>query len=310
MTPDLESMLIVDMACGNPVELERALLIVSGADTEKQIAEYKRKLDSMQESFSKYISELQKPKRQIATHTAKALHRFLWDSRPERYNDDYLLTDVIDSQLDYDPEKAVGDCLGLTSLYTVLGQRCGLNLFVLDLPEHVGSILIDNGMKRIIECTERDKFCFSMKGYAQEYELAADQLCEAPPKSLVAFVLFSRGYDKGHLKDYLGAIADYDTVIWLMPDFADAYQNRAEMEVKIGEYADALADFDKALELYPQGDAEAYKCRGELKQEMGDYAGAVADFKAALKIDPDYLETKNLLHDAELNLNQGEKNEC
>jgi hypothetical protein len=48
---DLESTLIADMAGGKQVELERALLIVSGADTEEQIAGYKRKLDSIMAGF-------------------------------------------------------------------------------------------------------------------------------------------------------------------------------------------------------------------------------------------------------------------
>ena len=50
-------------------------------------------------------------------------------------------------------------------------------------------------------------------------------------------------------RDFAGAIEDFDAVIRLKPDYAEAYDGRGNARMATGQYAAAISDFDKALEL-------------------------------------------------------------
>jgi len=69
---------------------------------------------------------------------------------------------------------------------------------------------------------------------------------------------------------------------------ATAFFNEANRRAHRGEYAEALANYDSAIRLYPQY-ARAYNNRGILRASvMKDYKGALADFNAAIGIDHNY----------------------
>ena len=59
---------------------------------------------------------------------------------------------------------------------------------------------------------------------------------------------------KRKLKDYTGAIADYDKAIKLNPDYVKAYNNRGLAKSSINDYNGACSDWYKAKEL---GDYDA-----------------------------------------------------
>ena len=46
-----------------------------------------------------------------------------------------------------------------------------------------------------------------------------------------------------------GAMKDYDRAIELEPDCADAYNNRADLKTKIGDFEGAMADIRRAIAL-------------------------------------------------------------
>lgn len=60
---------------------------------------------------------------------------------------------------------------------------------------------------------------------------------------------------KQRLKDYRGAIADYDKAIEINPKYADAYYNRGYAKIDLGQREGGCWDFSKAGEL---GDTQAY----------------------------------------------------
>lgn len=90
---------------------------------------------------------------------------------------------------------------------------------------------------------------------------------------------------KGRLRDYKGAIADYDVALKLdgadpdktVLDHAPIYHERGLDKSYLGDKKGALADFDRAQALDPK-DLALYEDRGELKMAMSDYDGAIADF--------------------------------
>jgi tetratricopeptide (TPR) repeat protein len=74
-------------------------------------------------------------------------------------------------------------------------------------------------------------------------------------------------------------------VLGINPRNADAYNNRGLNRSALGDYKEAIADFDQALEIEPNH-ARAYLNRGYCRFQLDDNWGAIEDFDRALRIDP------------------------
>ena len=98
-----------------------------------------------------------------------------------------------------------------------------------------------------------------------------------------------RGIGASLLKDYQGAIADYNKAIAINPRDANAYNNRGNPKKGLKDYQGAIADFSKAIAIDPQ--SVAYANRGTIKGILKDYQGAIADFNKAIAIDPQNLRS-------------------
>lgn len=85
--------------------------------------------------------------------------------------------------------------------------------------------------------------------------------------------------------DYQGAIEDFSMAIDIDPNNVRAYYARANAKKVLGDYKDALHDYDKAIEIGRRNNsrllANFYTDRGELKAEINDHKGAVEDFYEA-----------------------------
>ena len=57
--------------------------------------------------------------------------------------------------------------------------------------------------------------------------------------------------DKNEIKDYTGAIEDYNAAISLDSNYARAYYNRGISYLRLRKHAEAVLDFKKALDLDP-----------------------------------------------------------
>ena len=66
-----------------------------------------------------------------------------------------------------------------------------------------------------------------------------------------------------------------------------AYCNRGSAKNSSGDYAGAIEDYTKAIELDPKF-AVAYCNRGNAKDSSGDYAGAIEDYTKAIELDPKF----------------------
>ena len=95
-----------------------------------------------------------------------------------------------------------------------------------------------------------------------------------------------RGDAKSNLGDLNGAIADYDRAIELDPDDVMAYNNRGNVKFDLGDHSGAIEDYDRAIELDPD-DVMAYNNRGNVKFDLGDHSGAIEDYDRAIELDPD-----------------------
>ena len=63
------------------------------------------------------------------------------------------------------------------------------------------------------------------------------------------------------LKQHQEAIADYDKAIELNPKYFNAYYNRGTAKDGLKQYKESIADYDKAIELDPKY-FDAYYNRG------------------------------------------------
>lgn len=97
---------------------------------------------------------------------------------------------------------------------------------------------------------------------------------------------------KNYLKDPMVRIAmsAYAAQIAENPQDYTAYYNRAKDYFRYGEKELALADFNKAIELFPQKEtsdlSQAYTMRALIYQQNGEFVEALNDLNEALTLDP------------------------
>jgi tetratricopeptide (TPR) repeat protein len=108
-------------------------------------------------------------------------------------------------------------------------------------------------------------------------------------KPAFADAYYGRGSSKHLLEDYEGAIADYNQSIALKPAFADAYYGRGNSKNNLGDYQGAISDYDQAITLKPAF-ADAYLSRGIAKNNLGDYQGAIADYNQFIALKPAFAD--------------------
>ena len=66
-----------------------------------------------------------------------------------------------------------------------------------------------------------------------------------------------------------------------------AYNNRGNIYNGLGNYSQAIEDFNKAIKINPSY-TETYSNRGHAYAVLGNYRQAIEDFNKAIEINPDY----------------------
>ena len=110
--------------------------------------------------------------------------------------------------------------------------------------------------------------------------------------SISAETYLARGNTKTALGQYLDAISDYDKAIQLKFDYADAYNNRGAAKHHLGQHTAAIQDFDKAIQLKSDY-ADIYYNRGAAKHHLGQHTAAIQDFDKAIQLKSDYANAYN-----------------
>ena len=108
---------------------------------------------------------------------------------------------------------------------------------------------------------------------------------EARQKRWKAAAYYNRGNTQGALNRHEEAIADYDKALQIDPQLAAAHYNRGNAQGALNRHEEAIADYDKALQIDPRH-AAAYYNRGNAKGVLGRHEEAIADYDKALQIDP------------------------
>ena len=99
-------------------------------------------------------------------------------------------------------------------------------------------------------------------------------------------ILCNLGVVYGKAGNSAQAITDFDRAIEINPKSARAYHNLGVTYRKLGNYAQAITDFDRAIEINPEY-AEAYYSRGVTHGKLGDHRQAISDYDRAIGINPE-----------------------
>lgn len=95
----------------------------------------------------------------------------------------------------------------------------------------------------------------------------------------------NRGIYRKDNGDFAGAMEDYSRALELDPGYALAYTNRAVARQRLGDFHGALEDLDRSISLDP-GDSGAFVNRGVVQIRLGQTDRAIADFTRAIELDP------------------------
>jgi len=118
-----------------------------------------------------------------------------------------------------------------------------------------------------------------------------------------AMSYLSSGGDKSRDGDQDDAIADYNKALELEPNAtsfdAELYNSLGSAKSDKGDLEGAMTDYDKALELHPDY-SEAYNGRGFVKTVKGDLDGAIADYTRSIEVNPYLTDAYNARGSVEL----------
>jgi tetratricopeptide (TPR) repeat protein len=105
------------------------------------------------------------------------------------------------------------------------------------------------------------------------------------PNDRRAVILSDRGVAHARRQSPKDAIEDFNRAIQLYPEYAAVYNNRGTVLLGIGAVREAMKDFERALVLAP-GYAAAFSNRAGAHMRLGEIDQAVADYTKAIALVP------------------------
>jgi tetratricopeptide (TPR) repeat protein len=106
----------------------------------------------------------------------------------------------------------------------------------------------------------------------------------------------NRGILRAHMSDFAGALNDYDRAIRMDPQEPEAYLNKAALVLKQQhDWRGARDLFDAAIARRTRRPEFAYFGRAVASEMAGDYAGAMADYQRASVLAPSWEQPKKEL---------------
>ena len=124
-------------------------------------------------------------------------------------------------------------------------------------------------------------------GYWQNSLTLSDHALKVTNYNYAAYC--NRGNAYKNLGNYSQAIVDYDKAIELDPAIAEAYYCRGNAYVALGNEKQAIEDYDRAIEINPTI-AEAYINRAYIYVTHGNEKQAIEDANRAIEINPTIAE--------------------
>ncbi len=105
------------------------------------------------------------------------------------------------------------------------------------------------------------------------------------PNDRRATILNDRGVALARRQQHKDAIEDFNRAIQLYPEYAAVYNNRGSLLLGLGVVREAVKDFDRAIVLAP-GYAAAYSNRAGAYIKLGQVDRAIADYSRSIALTP------------------------
>ena len=105
------------------------------------------------------------------------------------------------------------------------------------------------------------------------------------PNDRRATILNDRGVAYSRRLQYKEAIDDFNRAIQLYPEYPAVYNNRGNVLLGLGAVREAIKDFDRALLLAP-GYAAAYSNRAGAYMKLGQIDQAITGYTKAIQLTP------------------------
>ena len=124
--------------------------------------------------------------------------------------------------------------------------------------------------------------------YLLERRTEAEPFAEWQKRPLVrAYTEIRQGETELQQGNYRESLACFDTALELNPNLADAYLNRAAVNLLLGHHKETITDCDNALRLNPDL-VLAYINRATAKTFLEEAEEAIDDYNAVLELNPDF----------------------
>ena len=116
-----------------------------------------------------------------------------------------------------------------------------------------------------------------------------DKSIDLNPTNYISW--FNRGMTKYFLKDYEGALVEYEQTLVLYPEYKNGYLSKGLVKKNLTNYDGALKDFTSAIDIDPNY-SDAYFNRGMVYEMLNKKDSACIDFKRAKENGAKYADRK------------------
>jgi tetratricopeptide (TPR) repeat protein len=276
------------------VDLATAALIIS--EQWSDIVHGRRYLTRL-DNMALEIRGRLKSKKLKANHKAVAvINKYLFDElgfKPvseARDPNDLFLHSVLDRKR--------GHCLSLSILYLSLGERLGLPLYGVVVPEHF-FVRYDDGQVRFnIETTSKGGYAPD-EHYINKFKVPKKRRSSIYMANLnniqtlgCFFNNLGNSYDD--IGDTKHALTALERAVEINPSLSESRTNLGNVYLKKEQVRKAIYEYRRALRINP-GDAKAHNNLGNAYTKKGWWNDAISQYLRSIKLDPNFTDAyKNL----------------
>lgn len=200
----------------------------------------------------------------------------------------------------------LGDCAGAIESwdkYAALDQENSWKVFELKADCYVHQGHHEDAIDALSKYIIHDPYhghSYMLRGQeyylTSKYALAIQDFSMIINRKLQGYTTFEVYYKRGLSYSDFGmhneALADFNKVVELYPQFNYGYFYRGATNWQLGKIDLAIVDFTKSIELDSK-DLHSYFNRGLCYREEREYSKAIADFSKVIQIDPNFDEAYN-----------------
>lgn len=135
------------------------------------------------------------------------------------------------------------------------------------------------------EALDKNNYNDAIQSFSRSIDIFKELQINEENEKLLRELFYNRGHCKDELKNYTGAIDDYNLAIEYGGGNIDEreFVNRALAKFELGYYEDAINDYNQVIEINPKN-AKAYFGRGNAKYKNNYKDGACNDWKESEKL--------------------------